>query len=155
MQAAVIQPAEISLGTAEPELLAAAELRELAIRADSSSGRRSDPTEAASAWGALVKGRSTIVDQFDAHGRRYIVVRRRDGLHSTLTPREREVLHYAARGYAGKRIAYELGISQSTVALHLKSAASKLGYRSRVCLVLALAAARSRDASHCRGSPPR
>jgi DNA-binding NarL/FixJ family response regulator len=131
------------------------ELRELAIATDSSRGAGSDPTEAALAWAALVGGRSTIVDQFDAHGRRYIVVRRRDRFHSTLTPREREVLYFAALGYAGKRVAYELGISQSTVALHMKSAANKLGYRSRVCLVLALAAARSRDANHCRGSPPK
>jgi DNA-binding NarL/FixJ family response regulator len=154
MQAAVIHSADISPAAADPRALAVADLRELAIRADSSSAGR-DPTEAALAWGALVDGRSTIIDQFDAYGRRYIVVRRRDRFHSTLTARQREVVYFAALGYASKRISYELGISQSTVALHLKSAANKLGYRSRVCLVLALAAARARDANHCRGSPPK
>jgi DNA-binding NarL/FixJ family response regulator len=145
MQTELTHHADTVSATAEPGLLALPELRELAIRADSSSISARDPAEAALAWRGLVDGRSTVVDQFDAHGRRYFIVRRRQ-VCSKLTPRERQVLYYAALGYAGKRIAYEIGISQSTVALHLKSAANKLGYRSRVCLVLALAAARCRSA---------
>ncbi len=152
MHAELYRHAESSLFAVDPGALTAAELRELAVGADSSNVMSRDPAETALAWRALVDGRSDVVDRFDANGRRYFVVRRRGGECSKLTPRERQVLYYAALGYAGKRIAYEIGISQSTVALHLKSAATKLGYRSRVCLVLALAAARM---NHCRGSPPK
>jgi len=146
--------ADCSPGAAELGALRLPELRELAIRADSSSMVPRDPMDAARAWLALIDGRSSIVYQFDAHGRRYFVVRKRQTT-SKLTSREREVLHHAALGHSGKRIAYEIGISQSTVALHLKSAAAKLGYRSRVCLVVALAAARGPNANHPRGNPPR
>jgi DNA-binding NarL/FixJ family response regulator len=154
MQTELSHDASVLPGTAEAGVLPLAELRELAMRADASSIAPRDPAEAALAWRALVDGRTTVVDQFDAHGRRYFVVRRRPTT-SKLTSREREVLYYAALGYSGKRIAYEIDISQSTVALHMKSAANKLGYRSRVCLVLALAAARCRNANYCRGSPPK
>lgn len=138
-----------------PHAVSAVELRELAFRLDASPDAERDPAEAALAWRAFVDGRYTVVDQFDAHGRRYIVVRRGLPLCASLTPREREVLSYAKLAYSGKRIAYELGISQSTVALHLKSAARKLGYGSRSRLVLALAAARGERNAYCRGSPPR
>jgi DNA-binding NarL/FixJ family response regulator len=133
---------------------ARAELRDLAIRVDASPGPAADPTEAARTWTDLQEGRCQVIDQFEAGGRRYFIVRRRESRHSKLTSREREVLFSAASGNSGKRIAYELGISQSTVALHLKSAAKKLGYRSRVSLVWAVAAARGAS-NHCRGSPPR
>lgn len=152
MQAELTHRADTA--TAEPGSLALPELRELAIRADSSNLVERDPAEAALVWRALVDGRSTVVDHFDAHGRRYFIVRRRQAS-SKLTSRERQVLYHAALGYSGKRIAYEIGISQSTVALHLKSAANKMGYRSRVCLVLALAAARSPRANYRLGSPPK
>jgi len=135
----------------EPAAMSTAELRDLAIRADASKGSVRDPSEAALAWRALLDGRYDVVDEFESHGRKYVVVRRPRARRAMLTPREREVLQYAASGIAGKRIAYELGLSQSTVALHLKSAARKLGYRSRVALVLAVAVARG--SSHCRGLP--
>jgi DNA-binding NarL/FixJ family response regulator len=154
MQTELTHRADSVSATAEPGSLTRQELRELATNADSSSSPARDAGEAFIAWRALVDGRSTVVDQFDVRGRRYIIVRRRQ-VSSKLTPRERQVLYHAALGYSGKRIAYEIGISQSTVALHLKSAANKLGYRSRVCLVLALAAARCPLATYCLGSPPK
>ena len=49
----------------------------------------------------------------------------------TLTPREREVLHHLARGYAYKRIAGRLGISVRTVESHVGSVLRKLQLSSR------------------------
>jgi DNA-binding NarL/FixJ family response regulator len=161
MHSELVQPVDGAKGSA-PAGLSLAELRELALRVDSSNTVTGDPADAALAWRALVDGRYNVLDQFDARGRRYFVIRRRElssarrELSSArLTSREREVLFHAALGYSGKRIAYEMGISQSTVALHMKSAAKKLGFGSRVRLVLALAAARRRDSTYCRGSPPK
>ncbi|ADB53962.1 response regulator [Conexibacter woesei] len=48
-----------------------------------------------------------------------------------LTPREREVLHHLARGYAYKRIAARLGISPRTVETHVGSVLRKLQLSSR------------------------
>jgi DNA-binding NarL/FixJ family response regulator len=48
-----------------------------------------------------------------------------------LTPREREVLALIGRGYANKRIALELGLSEKTVKTHVSHVLSKLGVRDR------------------------
>ncbi len=48
-----------------------------------------------------------------------------------LTPREREVLHHLARGYAYKRIAARLDISARTVESHVSSVLHKLQLTSR------------------------
>jgi DNA-binding CsgD family transcriptional regulator len=44
-----------------------------------------------------------------------------------LTPREREVLDLAAKGFTNKAIATELGITRNAVRFHLKEIHSKLG----------------------------
>jgi DNA-binding NarL/FixJ family response regulator len=49
----------------------------------------------------------------------------------TLTPREREVLHHLARGYAYKRIAARLGIGTRTVESHVRAVLRKLQLSSR------------------------
>ena len=48
-----------------------------------------------------------------------------------LTPREREVLRYIARGYAYKEIAAELTISARTVESHVSAVLRKLQLTSR------------------------
>jgi DNA-binding NarL/FixJ family response regulator len=53
-----------------------------------------------------------------------------------LTPRERDVLHAAARGLGNKQIAVELGLSARTVQTHLTSVFAKLGVSSRTEAVL-------------------
>jgi DNA-binding NarL/FixJ family response regulator len=53
-----------------------------------------------------------------------------DALES-LTPREREVLHHLARGYAYKRIGARLGISARTVESHVGAVLRKLQLTSR------------------------
>jgi two-component system, NarL family, response regulator LiaR len=48
-----------------------------------------------------------------------------------LTPREREVLALLGRGYANKRIAFELGIAEKTVKAHVSRVLAKLGVADR------------------------
>ena len=49
----------------------------------------------------------------------------------SLTPREREVLHHLARGYAYKSIAHRLGIGTRTVESHVRAVLRKLQLTSR------------------------
>jgi two-component system nitrate/nitrite response regulator NarL len=51
---------------------------------------------------------------------------------SDLTPREMEILCHLAGGQSNKVIGHELGISEGTVKLHVKSILRKLAVRSRV-----------------------
>ena len=52
-------------------------------------------------------------------------------LDARLTPRERSVLSLLEQGLANKVIAYQLGMSQSTVKAHVHSVISKLNVRNR------------------------
>jgi DNA-binding NarL/FixJ family response regulator len=54
-----------------------------------------------------------------------------DELLDALTPRERDVLHHLARGYAYKRIAANLGIGTRTVESHARAVLRKLQLSSR------------------------
>ncbi len=49
-----------------------------------------------------------------------------------LSPREMEILRHLTEGQSNKRIALDLGISDGTVKLHVKSILKKLGLHSRV-----------------------
>ncbi|HSQ66601.1 MAG TPA: helix-turn-helix transcriptional regulator [Polyangiaceae bacterium] len=102
------------------------------------NARRADPPGAVEAWKALVSGRWTLLDHFDHDGKRYVVAVRNEPqvpAAADLSPREAQVVAYAAQGHSNKLIAYELGIAPSTVAMHLSTAAAKLGARSRVELI--------------------
>jgi len=55
-----------------------------------------------------------------------------------LSERERQAVSLAALGQSNKLIAYELGVSLSTVSAYLARAAAKLGVSTRVGLVQAL-----------------
>ncbi|MFO0619219.1 MAG: LuxR C-terminal-related transcriptional regulator [Polyangiaceae bacterium] len=97
--------------------------------------REDDPDAALDVWRGLVSGRWSLVDQFDHDGRRYIVAQENEPstrMTRALSDRERQVMGYAARGWANKTIGYHLGLSVSTVATHLAAAARKLGADSRV-----------------------
>ncbi len=93
-------------------------------------------------WRALTAGRWSLVDQFDHDGKRYIVAYKNDpappaSASPSLTEREAQVLGWLAQGHSNKLIGYELGIAPSTVAMHLGTAAAKLGTKTRVALVQA------------------
>jgi DNA-binding CsgD family transcriptional regulator len=112
--------------------------------------RRRDPDEAISIWRGLVVGRWSLVDSFDYGGRRHLIARRNDvttPAWKALTARERQIVAYAALGHSNKLIAYELGLSLSTVAMHLSRAAARVGARSRVELITTYTAARGAKGS--------
>ncbi|KPQ08782.1 MAG: Response regulator containing a CheY-like receiver domain and an HTH DNA-binding domain [Rhodobacteraceae bacterium HLUCCA09] len=50
---------------------------------------------------------------------------------SSLTPRESEILHLASEGKQNKVIAFDLGVSEHTVKLHMHHLIQKLGVRNR------------------------
>jgi DNA-binding CsgD family transcriptional regulator len=54
-----------------------------------------------------------------------------------LTPREHEVLRWAATGRTNPEIAARLGLTRNTVTGYLKAAMHKLGVRNRTELALA------------------
>ena len=109
--------------------------------------RRSAPERAMGEWTALVAGQWSLVDQFEQDGKRYIVALRNapklSGSVASLSAREQQVLEYAARGDSNKLIAYELGLSRSTIAMCLSRCAVKLGVKSRVALIQAYLHART------------
>jgi DNA-binding CsgD family transcriptional regulator len=105
--------------------------------------RREEPERALAVWRALVESRWSLVDHFERDGRRYLLAQRNDP-HAPpvalLTDRERQVVALAALGHANKAIAYELGITVSTVGVLLGRAARRLGVRSRRELITAFEA---------------
>ncbi len=70
-----------------------------------------------------------VLDAFAAAGEEQPVVL--DPELDLLSPREREVLRYIARGYAYKEAAHELGISVKTVETHVSAVLRKLQLSSR------------------------
>lgn len=121
-------------------------LRDAVRRIDRARGkmRRADPGHAVEEWRGLVAARWSLVEHFESDGRRYLVARRNDpdaAGPDSLTRRERQVLGYAALGHSNKLIAYELGISASTVGVLLLRAARKLKAHGRAEVIAAWRAA--------------
>jgi DNA-binding CsgD family transcriptional regulator len=119
---------------------ALAQLRQsvLDIECERSSRASDDVASALVAWRPLVDGRWSLVDQFETGGRRYVVARDNPPEPpsiAALTLRERQIVGYAALGHENKVVAYDLGISHSTVRVLMARAASKLGVRTRAELV--------------------
>ncbi len=95
--------------------------------------------EAVQTWHALWSGRWTLVDREERDGRCYLVAKRNEPQVSeprALSLRERQVLSYIQMGHAQKLIAFELGLTPSTVAGHLASGMRKLGVGSVPELVM-------------------
>jgi DNA-binding CsgD family transcriptional regulator len=125
---------------------ARASLRDAALAMDRArtSLRRKNPDEALSMWRALVSGRWSLVDKFDSDGRRFLVAHRNDPRTralAALSEREQQVTAYLALGHSNKRIAYELGLSESTVSEVSRRSLAKLGISSRADLARLYAAA--------------
>jgi DNA-binding CsgD family transcriptional regulator len=99
---------------------------------------RHDAERALPSWKALVQARWTLVDDFQADGKRYLLART-NSLAATslelLTPRERQIAACVAMGHTNKETAYELGLSHSTVRVLVARACAKLGVRSREELI--------------------
>ncbi|HEX3761024.1 MAG TPA: helix-turn-helix transcriptional regulator [Kofleriaceae bacterium] len=96
--------------------------------------RRRDPHQAVREWRGLIATRWTLVDHFETGGQRYFVARRNDPRIedvSDLTLRERQAVAFASLGHTNKLIAYEMGISASTVGVLLHRAARKLEAATR------------------------
>lgn len=113
-------------------------LRERVVTVDKARAHlRHDGAAASEAWQGLTAGRWSLVDQFDRDGRRFYLARANQPSRpaASLTEREAQVARAASLGHSNKLIAYELGLSVSTVATHLKSAAQKLGASSRSELI--------------------
>jgi DNA-binding CsgD family transcriptional regulator len=113
---------------------AQADLIETAIARDRARASKGDAVEGLRVWRPLTRARWTLVDSFEAEGRRYVVARenqaRVHGL-AALTDRERQAVAYLALGQSTKETAYALGISDVTVRVLLARAAAKLRVRSR------------------------
>jgi DNA-binding NarL/FixJ family response regulator len=108
--------------------------------------RREDPAAALALWRGLVQGRWSLIEEVDADGKRFILAQPNEAqgpASAQLTPREHQVVSYAALGHSNKLIAYELGLAESTVAMRISRAAKKLGVRSRVDLIRTLWAAQA------------
>ena len=95
--------------------------------------RREDPA-AVGEWLALVDARWSLVEHVDSDGKRMIAAQRNESVapgSAGLSPREEQVLGYAALGHSNKLIAYELGLAHSTVRVLLARASAKLGASGR------------------------
>lgn len=64
--------------------------------------------------------------------------RRRDGMHSILTNREKQVFELLIQNYSTKEIALKLSISDKTVRNHISNVMLKLGVKGRAQAVVEL-----------------
>jgi len=100
-----------------------------------SGRRRRSREEAVELWQAVKSAEYALLEMAERGGERTIVALRHPG-RAGLTPREAAVSRLAADGLSNKLIGAELGISASTVAVHLSAALRKLGCPNRAALVL-------------------
>ncbi len=97
------------------------------------------PESAVAVWRGLVEGRWSLVRATDDRGRRRMLLRRNEIEEArgddARARRMSSVMALAARGHANKLIAYELGLTPSTVAGDLKEGLARLGLKTRSELV--------------------
>ncbi len=129
-------------------------LRAAAVACDRAGACGREVDDGLDLHAALVAGRWVVVDSFEAGGKRYLIARENTPAPiaaSELSARETQVLVFAARGHALKLIAYELGVSESSVATYLRRALAKLGLPDRIALTRRFAGFRySRGAAATR-----
>lgn len=102
------------------------------------SARRDDDVDSLASWRALTEGRWSLVDEIERDGKRLLLAL--PNAPTVVDPRrlsamERIVARFVAMGHANKLIAYELGISEGTVAAHVHAILRKFGLRRRVEIV--------------------
>jgi DNA-binding CsgD family transcriptional regulator len=120
------------------------ELRRAVLSLEKARGpaRRAEPDQALTDWKVLVMARWSLIDQFERDGRRYVVAYENQPSGAgpdALTAREKQVVGHALLGHHNKLIAYELGISHSTVRVLLARAAKRLRVNTRAELLAACA----------------
>jgi two-component system nitrate/nitrite response regulator NarL len=94
-----------------------------------------EPDELVGALRDIVKGKSVVAPELTDVLARMVqgtYTANKEVPFSQLTPREREILCLLAEGQSNKMIARNLGISDGTVKLHVKSILRKLNVHSRV-----------------------
>ena len=94
------------------------------------AGHRSVEPQRRLLWDELLAGRWSLLDAFTTAGMRYLIAYRNpEGGASlrALQERERAVLELALAGHSGKWIAFELALSESTVARTLRTALRRIG----------------------------
>ena len=121
-----------------------AALREAAIAIDRARRRRSPASRADDLlhWPPLIAARWSLLDQFEADGRRYLIAvdnAARLGDPRELSAREQQVVAHAVLGHSIKLMGYELGLSSKTISFHLRRAYLKLGVRNRLELLSRMA----------------
>ena len=96
---------------------------------------RSEVELATRRWRPLVAARWSLLDDFDSDGRRFVVAVENAtpcrAIRTELSERERQVMTQAHLGRSDKEIAYELGLSTSTIRVLLHRAVRKLGATTR------------------------
>lgn len=136
---AVLSPDGTLLHAEEPakDAETRAELRRAAMALEHARSRagRQDVEGSTRRWRPLVLSRWSLLDEFDTDGRRFVVaVNNRASARSArgeLSEREHQVMSHAKLGHSNKVIAYELGLSASTVRVLMHRAVKKLGAKSR------------------------
>jgi len=84
-------------------------------------------------WKGLLAGEWSLVDWTDTDGKRFILAVRNDPdatAPARLTRREAQVATYVAQGHSYKVVAYEMGLSISTIGTHMRQVLRKLGLAS-------------------------
>ncbi|MCY4050797.1 MAG: response regulator transcription factor [Gammaproteobacteria bacterium] len=96
-----------------------------------------DPDELVAAMKKVILGEVVVAPQLA--GKLASIIQKKkempedsDSIFDCLSPREMEILCHLTEGQSNKRIALDLGISDGTVKLHVKSILKKLGLHSRV-----------------------
>lgn len=136
--AAILAPGGELLHAASEETVTAREdLRRATVAFDEARTKRAraDVDLATRRWRPVVAARWSLLDDFDSDGRRFVVAVEnapptRPARHD-LSPREHHVMTQAHLGHTDKIIAYELGLTASTVRVLLHRASKKLGASTR------------------------
>ncbi len=89
--------------------------------------RNADVVEANDIWSGVISGSWTMIGVSETPDRQYVIARKNvgdPGGGRGLSGREVQVVAMVVRGHANKYIAIELGLTESTVATHLRRAMS-------------------------------